>query len=124
MSIFATKFHQFLVHVKKCLSRIFTVHVIAGDARPGPKCSPNNAGLASNTPVSNELSNSDEMSVQWCLAPRLKAGGKPSTWLPPGGLVERFENQFEICHAKTHAQNNTNEIDAPATFSYTTVNPN
>ena len=21
---------------------------------------------------------------------RLKAGGKPSTWLPPGGLVERF----------------------------------
>ena len=26
--------------------------------------------------------------------PKLKAGGKPSTWLPPGGLVERFEKKL------------------------------
>ena len=55
MSIFATKFQSFCVHDKKCLRSIFSVHVIAGDAIPGPKCTPNIAWLVSNTPLSNEL---------------------------------------------------------------------
>ena len=42
MSIFATKFHQMLVHDEKCLVQANSVHMIAGDARPGPKCSSNN----------------------------------------------------------------------------------
>ena len=55
MSIFATKFHEFWVHDQKCLWHLFSVHVMAGDARPGPTCRPNIAWLGSNTPGSNEL---------------------------------------------------------------------
>ena len=37
-----------------------------------------------------------------------KAGGKPSTWLPPGGLVQRFEKNISI-KTRTRLIPNTRE---------------
>ena len=34
------------------------------------------------------------MSEKWV---QLRAGGKPSTWLPPGGLVERLQTSQQSC---------------------------
>ena len=52
---FCDKISSILVHVKKCVSSDFSVHVIAGDARPGPKRSSDIIWLAKNTLGENEL---------------------------------------------------------------------
>ena len=57
-----------------------------------------------NTKSEIEHSISSQKSVQ--RSPKLKAGGKPSTRLPPGGLVERKQLRIRTCHATSVPRNN------------------
>ena len=52
---FRDKIPSILVHVQKSLVQDFSVHMIAGDARPGPKRSSDIIWLAKNTLGENEL---------------------------------------------------------------------